>query len=153
MAVPVTFLNVVPTDFDELADIRVAAMRESLERVGRFDPVRARERLRGTFSPEHTWFVLFEGIKVGFYAVRPDREGMQLDHLYILPSHQKRGIGGAVMQAITDEADKRGLVILTGALKGSGSNRFYQRCGFALVREGEWDNYYARPASTVAEDG
>jgi hypothetical protein len=36
-----------PEDFEALVALRIEAMRESLERVGRFDPVRARGGLFG----------------------------------------------------------------------------------------------------------
>ena len=36
---------VATSDFDVMLAIRIGAMRESLERLGRFDPARARERL------------------------------------------------------------------------------------------------------------
>ncbi|RMN79860.1 hypothetical protein ALQ56_05513, partial [Pseudomonas syringae pv. papulans] len=42
----ITLVTVQPEDFETLVAIRIEAMRESLERVGRFDPVRARERFR-----------------------------------------------------------------------------------------------------------
>lgn len=149
----VTFVEVVSSDFEVLADIRVAAMRESLERVGRFDPTRARERLRSTFSLEHTRFIIFEGTKVGFFAVRPSAEGALLDHLYIHPDYQSRGIGGAVMTSIISDAEKQNVPILVGALKESASNRFYQRHGFTLSSEGDWDNYYVRPSSPPQKKG
>lgn len=44
-------------DAQALATIRVAAMRESLERIGRFDPDRARRRFLDTFSPDHTFHI------------------------------------------------------------------------------------------------
>src|SRR4051812_28636700 len=84
-------------DFDELVELRIAAMRESLERLGRFDAARARERLRSTFSPEHTRFILFQGAKVGFYAVRRSSEGLRLDHLYVHPKVQNHGIGSVIL--------------------------------------------------------
>ena len=62
---PPQICMVTEADFDELASLRIAAMRESLERVGRFDPERARERLRATFDPMHT-----HGIVVG---IKPER--------------------------------------------------------------------------------
>jgi cytosine/adenosine deaminase-related metal-dependent hydrolase len=37
----ITFSAVSNGDFDELVALRIAAMRESFERVGRFDPERA----------------------------------------------------------------------------------------------------------------
>lgn len=136
--------TVVAADFELLADLRVAAMRESLERVGRFDPQRARERLRASFAPEHTRFVVCDGERVGFYALRPAADGLHLDHLYVHPRCQNRGLGAAVLREIFREADARGLVVFVGALKESAANRFYQRHGFVRSGEGEWDIFYAR---------
>jgi hypothetical protein len=51
--VALRFSTANAADGQALADLRVDAMRESLERIGRFDPVRARERflrLRGSES-------------------------------------------------------------------------------------------------------
>lgn len=64
----VVFSTVTAADFDELAALRIAAMRDSLERVGRFDLERARERLRKSFYPEHTRFVILDGQRIGFYT-------------------------------------------------------------------------------------
>jgi GNAT superfamily N-acetyltransferase len=143
----VTVMPVAETDFDQLADLREAAMRESLERVGRFNPLRSRERLRGSFVPEHTRWILLAGQKAGFYALRPSPDGMALDHLYLHPRYQRRGIGGVILDSILAEADRAGVEIRVGALKESASNRFYRDHGFVLIREDEWDNYYARPIS------
>jgi hypothetical protein len=40
----VTFEQALATDAEALVQLRIAAMRESLEHLARFDPVRARER-------------------------------------------------------------------------------------------------------------
>jgi len=103
-----TFAGVTPADFDELAALRIAAMRESFESVGRFDSERARERLRQSFYPEHTQVIVFGGVRVGFYTFRPVADGFQLDHLYIQPSCQSRGIGSRVIGRLLAEADARG---------------------------------------------
>lgn len=133
-------------DFAELAGIRIEAMRESLEAVGRFDPDRARARLRSNFDPDRTCFILSGEVKIGFYATREEGDGLWLDHLYIIPSHQHRGIGSAVLRGIIAEANRRGLAVFVGALIGSRSNRFYLSHGFRLTRRDEFDNYYFRPA-------
>ena len=46
-----SFAPVVWGDFEAMLAIRVEALRESLERLGRFDPTRARERLAAGFKP------------------------------------------------------------------------------------------------------
>ena len=121
-------------------------MRESLERLGRFDPQRARDRFLAVFDPAATRHVFVAGERVGFVVVRSQDDGLLLDHLYIVPSAQGRGIGAAVMADVLADADARGLRVRVGALRESASNRFYERHGFVLVERGEWDNHYERPA-------
>lgn len=133
-------------DFDALLAIRIEAMRDSLERLGRFDPERARARLRATFRPDHTWFIERDGARIGFYALRPDGDGLRLDHLYVVPAAQGLGVGGQVLGRLLRDADLRGLPVRVGALRGSDSNRFYRRHGFEPVAQGEWDIDYLRPA-------
>lgn len=137
---------VTEADFDTLLAIRIEAMRDSLERLGRFDPERARARLRATFRPDHTWFIERDGARIGFYAVRPDGDGLRLDHLYVVPAARGLGVGGQVLSRLLQDADRRGLPVSVGALRGSDSNRFYRRHGFAQVSESEWDIEYLRLA-------
>ncbi|HEY8975343.1 MAG TPA: GNAT family N-acetyltransferase [Burkholderiaceae bacterium] len=120
-------------------------MRESLERLGRFDPQRARDRFLAAFEPALTRHVLAGGERVGFVVVRPQDDGLLLDHLYLLPTAQGRGVGAAVLADVLARADASRLPVRVGALRGSDSNRFYQRHGFELVEQGEWDNLYLRP--------
>jgi GNAT superfamily N-acetyltransferase len=94
--------------------------------------------------PASTQVIVVDGVRVGFYATREMTDGLWLDHLYILPEWQGRGIGGVVLQSILAAADERGLAVRLGALKESASNRFYQRYGFVRESEGEWDCYYVR---------
>jgi GNAT superfamily N-acetyltransferase len=133
------------SDFEDLAALRIEAMRASLERVGRFDPVRARERLRSGFLPAHTHHIEVDGERVGFVMTRPQGDHVLLDHLYVHPRAQGKGIGGAVLAQILAEADLHALMVRVAALRDSDSNRFYARYGFQLVEQGEFDNFYVRP--------
>lgn len=131
-------------DAEALVALRIEAMRESLERAGRFDAARARERFLSGFSPEHTRHIELDGEKVGFVVVKPHGQGLLLDHLYVHPKHQRHGVGAAVLAQVFAEADAAAAALRVGALRGSDSNRFYARHGFALVEEKEFDNYYER---------
>jgi len=134
------------TDFEELVALRIDAMRESLERIGRFDPIRARERFRSSFSAMHTRHVVADGRRLGFVVVKPANGQLLLDHLYIRPGNQGKGIGAAVLAQVFKEADALSLPMRVGALRGSDANRFYQRHGFEFLAEEEWDIYYLRPS-------
>ena len=140
----ITLTAAAQSDAEALVALRILAMRESLERIGRFAPARARERFLSAFSPQHTRHIIVDGERAGFVVVKPDADGLLLDHLYIDPRLQNRGVGAAVLAMVFAEADAQALGLRVGALRGSDSNRFYLRHGFVLVEEAEWDLYYER---------
>jgi GNAT superfamily N-acetyltransferase len=91
--------------------------------------------------------VLADGERVGLVVVRPHGEGLLLDHLYLVPRAQGRGIGTAVLADLLADADSRGLPVRVVALRGSEANRFYAGHGFAALEQDDWDNHYLRPAA------
>ena len=145
-------INLLPAsraDAEELADLRVLTMRESLERIGRFDEDRARSRFLSSFDTATTRHIEVERRRIGFVVLTPQPEHLSLEHLYIHPDQQGAGTGSAVLALLFQEADDVGMSIRVGALKESDSNRFYTRHGFEFAEEGEFDNYYVRPAKTT----
>jgi GNAT superfamily N-acetyltransferase len=78
-------------DADDLAALRVMAMRPSLERLGRFDPQRARDGFLASFTPASTRHLVVDGHRVAFVVVRHYADHLLLDHLYVHPAHQGQG--------------------------------------------------------------
>ncbi|CAE6905528.1 hypothetical protein R69749_08384 [Paraburkholderia domus] len=128
----IAFPTTTQPDAETLVAIRIAAMRESLERIGRFDPQRARERFLASFDPALCRFIEVDGVQSGFILIRPQEDHWLLDHLYILAEHQGKGIGAAVLRDVFANADAQRMPIRVGALRGSDSNRFYS--GMASYR-------------------
>jgi len=151
LPITITLAPAQPADLDALIGIRLDAMRKSLERIGRFDPQRARERFTSTFDPQKTRHIEVNGQRVGLVVISHSEDALLLDHLYLKPTSQGQGIGSKVLEQLFDQADKAGLQIKVGALKLSDSNRFYERHGFELVESGEFDNYYVRRPVRPAE--
>lgn len=142
---PLLLEPAVASDLDSLVLLRIEAMQASLERIGRFDPARARERFASGFSPERTRHIVRDGRRVGFLVVKPFPDHLLLDHLYIRPGDQGRGIGGEVLKIVFRDADALGIPVKVVALRDSDANRFYTRHGFAVESESEWDICYTRP--------
>jgi GNAT superfamily N-acetyltransferase len=140
------FEPVAASDFEAMVALRIRAMRPSLEALGRFDPERARQRLAEGFAPAFMRHIVVGDERVGFTTLRPVEQGMalELDHLYIEPRHQGRGLGAWVVDCAKSRADLLQLPLVVEALKGSGANRFYRRHGFVEQRQGEWDTTYRR---------
>jgi len=136
-------------DFEALLLLRLRAMRQSLERLGRYDEQRARDRLAQSFEPQHTQHIVVGGRRVGFVSLKTLSHSMRLNHLYIEPAEQAHGHGHEVLAWACAEADRAQLPVELCALKGSDAVRFYLRHGFALTGEGEWDYDFVRmPLST-----
>ena len=137
-------------DFEALHALRLRAMRDSLERLGRYDVQRSREHLADGFTPAHTRHIAVDGRRVGFVVLKPLTRVLRLDHLYIDPPDQRRGIGSQVMGWVAAQADQAQMPVELCALKGSDSNRFYLQHGFVMTGEGQWDIDYVRmPQSTA----
>ncbi|MES2933805.1 MAG: GNAT family N-acetyltransferase [Pseudomonadota bacterium] len=147
--IPFTLVPALPEDLEALVAIRIAAMRDSLERIGRFDPLRARERLLASFSAAHTRHIMLGAVHVGFITLKPQDGSLLLDHFYLLPASQRRGLGSAVLRQIVAEADALALPLRVTALRDSGANRFYLRHGFQLSSTEEFDNHYLRPVKCL----
>jgi predicted N-acetyltransferase YhbS len=138
------FAPASPDDLERLVALRIAAMREGLERVGVFTPERGRQWMVDRFRPDHTRLILVDGAMVGCVALWPLETGdLWLSQFYIDPAHQGRGLGGAVMRRLLAEA---AAPIRLSALVGSPSNRLYLRHGFVETHRDEIEIYYRRPA-------
>lgn len=136
--------SVAAGDFEPMADLRAEALRESLERLGRFDPVRVRERLRSAFEPACMRHILISGERVGYLTLIPHAgsNSLRLHHLYIHPASQGRGVGAWALEWVKAQGRAAGQDITLGALRGSDANRFYLRHGFRLVEEQGFDLEY-----------
>ena len=121
-------------DFEDMLALRIDAMRPSLERVGRFDLSRSRERLSAGFVVPFMHHIVIDGEqRVGFVTLKPEgADSLRLDHLYLRTGFQGRGIGEWVMRWAKAQARTQKRDIVLTALVKSDANRFYLRHGFVL---------------------
>lgn len=142
----------VPADLDALAELRATVMRADLERLGRYDDHRVRQRLRDTYSPRYTSAVTVEGDLAGCVTVRPVDGGRWLEHFYLDPARQGRGLGSAVLRSVLAGTDARGLTVGLHVLRGSAAIRLYERHGFVVLARGPVDVHMSRgPGGSVAD--
>lgn len=146
MARLIAFAPATDAHFARLLDLRLGVMREHLERLGGFDPVRASERFRNGFVAAHARLILVDGAFAGCVSLVPDAIGFELMHFYVEPALQGSGVGGEVLRRLCAEADALGKPIHLGVLKESPARRFYERHGFVLTDGDRWDDFLLRPA-------
>jgi GNAT superfamily N-acetyltransferase len=150
LAAPYRLEPVRHQDFESLLALRIRALRPSLERLGRFDPDRARERFQASFMSPCMWHISTpQGLRIGLVTLRPTHDALQLDHLYIEPARQSQGVGQWVMHWAKAQADAQQLPLQLEVLKRGGALRFYARHGFSTHVEGEWDFTLRREPTTA----
>ncbi|MEW9554033.1 N-acetyltransferase family protein [Nonomuraea sp. NPDC050783] len=140
-------------DLEALAELRAVVMRPDLERLGRYDEHRVRQRLRDAFAPEHTWVIEVDGTPAGCVALRPARDGARwLEHFYLAPELHGQGVGSAVLGSLLERCDREGVaVVRLNVLRGSAARRLYERHGFAFEREDEVDVFMARHGASSGQ--
>lgn len=138
-------INILPVtndDLESLVNLRIDSMRPSLEKVGRFDPDRARERFVKNFNISNTFKIVKNDFLVGFYVIINKIDHLWLDHLYINPTYQGNGLGTRVINLIKEQSTSQQKNLQLGALKESPANSFYIKHGFNQIKIEEWDNIY-----------
>ncbi|MBQ1111857.1 MULTISPECIES: GNAT family N-acetyltransferase [Streptomyces] len=139
-----TLRPALPEDVEAIAELRAVVMRPDLERLGRYDEDRVRQRLRDSYSPEHTSIVEAAGAFAGSVALRPAADDRWLEHFYLSPALQGHGIGSAVLRTLLARADAERVPVRLNVLRGSAARRLYERHGFALEREDPVDVFLVR---------
>lgn len=150
-------------DIEVIAELRATVMRADLERLGRYDEHRVRQRLRDSFSTRHTSIILIDRELVdrelvgweivgweivGCVTVRPSgngQGGQWLEHFYLAPHCQGRGLGSAVLRTVLERTDARGVAVSLNVLRGSAARRLYERHGFVVAAQDPIDVLMVRP--------
>ncbi|MEV0597592.1 GNAT family N-acetyltransferase [Nonomuraea cavernae] len=138
-------------DVEAVAELRAAALRPDLERLGRYDEQRVRQRLRDGFTPAHTWMIEVDGALAGCVALRPAKHTYWLEHFYLDPDLQGRGIGTAVLSRLLEWCDREDAVVRLNVLQGSSARQLYERHGFTAETEDEVDVFMVRHPSSPGD--
>jgi len=102
--------------------------RSAMDYLPPLDLVDARRFVRERVAAElETWVAEVEGAIVGFAAL----DGNELEHLYVQPRDQDRGVGAALFHQVTTLRPD-GLVLWVFQ-RNEAARRFYERHGCVLV--------------------
>ncbi|MER6085105.1 GNAT family N-acetyltransferase [Streptomyces sp. NPDC001833] len=134
-------------DVEAVAELRALVLRDDLERLGRYDERRVRQRLRDGYDADHTWVIEAGGAFAGCVALRPTGDAHWLEHFYLAPHAQGGGIGSAVLRELLERCDRDGVTVRLNVLRGSAARRLYERHGFLVETEDPVDVFMVRPPS------
>jgi ribosomal protein S18 acetylase RimI-like enzyme len=104
------------------------------------------EQIWGSFSEDYNRKNIAETIEAGIYSLI-EREGrpigalaverhpthIQLVQIYILPAHQNRGIGTALVRGLAGEARSTARPLKLRVLSSNPARRLYEREGFKVT--------------------
>ncbi|MEU5668007.1 GNAT family N-acetyltransferase [Streptomyces longwoodensis] len=142
--------SAVAADVEVIAELRATVMRADLERLGRYDDHRVRQRLRDSFSPQYTSVIMLDRGLAGCVTVRPAGGRQWLEHFYLAPHCQGRGLGSAVLRTVLERTDAQGTTVGLNVLQGSGARRLYERHGFIVEDQDEIDVFMMRAPGATA---
>jgi putative acetyltransferase len=121
-----------PEDADELAALHRAAMNGAMPGLADLHtPEEDRSFVRDVVLQEEVWVAEVDGQPVGFVALGSRAGAVYLQHLYVLPEHQRHGVGSELMaHAKTRRPDGFRLWVFQ---RNEGARRFYEKHGLQLV--------------------
>lgn len=124
-----------------VAEVWLRARKASIPAIP--PPVRSDDEVRAYFRdvvlPSTEVWVALDPDVVGLLVLAGD----VIDHLYVDPDHQRRGVGTALLDHAKRQRP-RGLQLWTFQ-SNLGAQRFYERHGFAAVEETDGDNEEGAP--------
>ena len=124
-----------PTDYAFLRDLHHRAYREVVTRQFGVWDERAQDEWFEKGLSEAEFFVVEVGATpVGAIALKRDMDGLHLVELQILPEHQGRGLGSALLGATLERARSDGLPVQLRVLhENHRARQLYERHGFVVT--------------------
>jgi GNAT superfamily N-acetyltransferase len=121
-------------DADFVYRVIESTMRGYVEQTwGRFSEELTRNGIAEMIGSGTCSIIEFEGWDIGVLSVQRHPDHIKLDQLFILASHQNRGIGSSILRAIVLEARQARKPLRLRLLSVNPARRLYEREGFRVV--------------------
>ncbi|KWF67655.1 GNAT family N-acetyltransferase [Burkholderia pseudomultivorans] len=121
-------------DLPFLLTLRRLTMTAHLQRVGApTDDDSHHRRISAHFDDAA---IICEGDQaIGLLKVSRSADEWHIHQLQLMPAHQGRGIGRAVLGSVLADATRANVPVSLSVLHGNPARRLYERLGFRLVSE------------------
>ena len=127
-------------DHQFVYEVKKAALGPYIEQVFGWDEAVQQAFHAEEYHVETTQIVLHDGQPAGWVASHQEYQSLIVEHLYLLPEYQGKGIGNQLLATVLAEADAQGCIVKLDVLKVNPARRLYERNGFVIV--GENDHFY-----------
>jgi ribosomal protein S18 acetylase RimI-like enzyme len=126
----------LPTDAEFLFALMKAALGPYvIATFGPWNEAAQREKFFSTLKLSLHSIVEQNAERIGCLNVERRENTFKLNRIFLLPSHQGRGIGEALMRDLMREADAAQLPIRLRVMRANPARRFYERLGFVVTGE------------------
>jgi GNAT superfamily N-acetyltransferase len=103
------------------------------------EPYMSSEELKHEIDSGIVFYGWFEGdVLLGVMGIQPVKDVTLIRHAYVLPEHQRRGVGGKLLEHLIGLAKTSEILVGTWA-SATWAIRFYEKHGFKLVPPEEKD--------------
>ncbi|HEX2076897.1 MAG TPA: GNAT family N-acetyltransferase [Longimicrobium sp.] len=94
--------------------------------------------------------IVLDGEDVGTVQYVRRQRGYHLGEFYLLPAHQRRGIGSRLLRRMLDRADAEGVPVRLEVIRINPAKSLYERHGFRVYGETETHYQMERAPGTPA---
>ena len=109
-------------------------MRRYVEQTwGSFNEELNRKNVAEMIGARACEIIEFEGADIGLLSVQRHPHHIQLSQIFILPSHQNRGVGTSILRELAREARQAGKPVKLRLLAVNPARRLYEREGFRVA--------------------
>ncbi len=114
------------------------AARPMVEAAGRrWAEAKMREKATAEASDALTDIVVCEGVDVGFFSLEDRQNELWLHSLFLLPEHQRRGIGSVLVANALRSARELRKPVRLQVMTFSPTRGYYERHGFTTYKEAD----------------
>jgi GNAT superfamily N-acetyltransferase len=119
-------------------------MRDVSQRAGfAWDEARRTAGFDARFDADETSIIVLDGEDIGWMQVA-EREGdLFLKQFFVHPTHQRRGIGTALLRDLIERARRERKAVTLGVVKGNPARSLYERHGCHVTGEDTYKVYMA----------
>jgi GNAT superfamily N-acetyltransferase len=101
-----------------------------------------RDKFRESYDADNTEVILADGIAIGWWTVVRSPKEIHLDAIYLLASHQGRGIGSNLIRDLMAQAQNARIPIRLSTAKINPARELYTRLGFLQTHEDGYKAYF-----------
>src|SRR5262245_3217897 len=129
-----TFRIAAAADVDFVYRVVETTMRGYVEQTwGKFNVEGNKETIAGRIAKSEFEVIQFEAVDIGVLCVLREPTHIQLEQLFILPSHQNRGLGTQIVRNLAQEAKRAGKPLRLRVLNVNPAKKLYEREGFRVT--------------------